>query len=237
MRTPLLLSAMLACAAATPARAEFVIASCTQSAGCTCRLADLTVDDLALVTGEKPPAGARDMTLVHTPGRDPYWTSADRTEINVLHGGAGQCDVQLFAEMVPENGTWTLSAEQTNLERCPMLRGKALENAGLRSATRSIVWDGAFHPSKLIDADAGSIRWKKIGDNRWRGTLFDEKRGGTSGATVQHEFTLVTPRLIQGLSSFDFNIDVPAEQAAIMASMGVPMQCSSRTPFTARLDG
>lgn len=237
MRIPILLSVVLACATATPVRAEFVIASCTQSAGCTCRLADLTVDDLALVTGERPPADARDMTLVHVPGRDPYWTATDRTQINVLHGGTGQCDVQLFADMVPEDGTWTLSAEKTDLARCPMLRGKALENAGLRSATRNIVWNGKFHPSNLIDAGGASIRWESIGENRWRGTLFDEKRGGNSGATVQHEFTLVTPRLIRGLSSFDFNIDVPAEQAAMMASMGVPMQCSSRTPFIARHGG
>lgn len=233
MRALMLVFIAWALVASTPARAEFVIAKCTVSGGCTCRLSDLSVDDLELITGERTPDGARDMTLVHVEGRDPYWTRADRTRINVLHGGAGQCDVQLFPPMTPEDGQWRIAAEPTDLSRCPMLRGKGLDTGGMQSATRNIQWGGSFHPSKLMDAGNAPVQWRKTGDNSWQGVMADEKQG-SSGARVVHGFTLVSPRLIRGYSLFDFKLDMPAQEAAILSSMGMPMQCRSYTPFVAR---
>lgn len=218
---------------ALPARAEFVIAKCTMAGGCQCRLADLTIADMEMITGEKMPAGAKDMTMVTVPGRDPYWTRADRTEINIAYGGMGQCDVQLFDAMAPEDGRWTIQMGASDLSACPMLKGKTMNMGGLQSTTRNIQWGGSFHPSKLADAGNVSQRWSKVGENSWRGTMVDDQRAG-GGASVIHGYTLVTPRLIRGYSLFTFNMDMPPEQAAIMASMGMPMNCRSYTPFTAR---
>lgn len=218
---------------ALPARAEFVIAKCSMAGGCQCRLADLTIADMEMITGEKMPAGAKDMTMVTVPGRDPYWTRADRTEINVAYGGMGQCDVQLFDAMAPEDGNWTIQMAASDLSACPMLKGKTMNTGGITSATRNIQWGGSFHPSKLADAGNASQRWSKVGENSWRGTMVDDQRSG-GGASVVQGYTLVTPRLIRGYSLFTFNIDMPPEQAAMMASMGMPMNCRSYTPFTAR---
>ncbi|MFN3609261.1 MAG: hypothetical protein ACK4Y9_09370 [Hyphomonas sp.] len=216
-----------------PAHAEFVIAKCSIAAGCQCKLADVTVADMELITGEKAPKGAKDQTLVMVPGRDPYWTAGDRTEINVTYGGMGQCDVQLFDAMAPEDGNWTIQIAATDLSACPMLRGKGVDMGGLKSASRNIQWGGKFHPSKLADAGNVEQRWSKVGENSWRGTMMDDQRSG-GGASVIHGYTLVNPRLIKGYSLFNFNIDMPSEEAAIMASMGMPMNCRSYTPFTAR---
>lgn len=217
---------------ALPARAEFAIANCSMSAGCQCRLADLTISDLELLTGKKTPQGAKDMTLVRVPGRDPYWTKMNRTEINSEYGGMGQCDLQLFDPLRPEDGNWVIEAHSTDISACPMLRGKNIDTGGLRSATRNIQWGGSFHPSKLTDAGNVQPVWSKVGANSWRGTLVDDQRSG-GGASVVHGYTLVTPRLIRGYSLFTFKIDVPAQEAAILASMGMPMNCRSFTPFTA----
>jgi hypothetical protein len=222
---------LIAVAAAGNARAEFVIARCGISDGCACSLSNLSIADFELVTGRSAPEGARDMTLVMVRGQDPYWTRADRTQINVVHGGTGQCDVQLFPPMLPVDGVWTIKAEATDLSACPLLRGKSIDTA-IGGGTRSIQWQGSFHPSKLMQAGGANVRWAKMGENSWRGTLVNEQRGAASGAKVVHGFTLVSPRLIRGWSLFDFKIDVPREQASAMAAMGVPMQCRSYTPFT-----
>lgn len=219
---------------AAPAHAEFVIAKCAPSSGCTCRLADLTVADFVLLTGAPAPRGARDMTLVHVAGADPYWTGADRTDVNVTYGGSGQCDVQLFDATAPEDGNWAITADPPDLSACPMLQGKMPAGAALSGASRKIAWGGTFHPSRLSDAGGPPVDWRKVGGDSWRGTLFDEKRGSTAAAKVVHGMRLASPRLVRGWSLFEFHLDVPAEQAAAMRAMGVPMQCRSLTNFTAR---
>ncbi|PKP82621.1 MAG: hypothetical protein CVT79_04035 [Alphaproteobacteria bacterium HGW-Alphaproteobacteria-18] len=218
---------------ALPAQAEFVIAKCTMAGGCQCRLADLTIADMEMITGEKMPKGAKDQTMVMVPGRDPYWTAGDRTEINIAYGGMGQCDVQLFDAMAPEDGNWSIQMAATDLSACPMLRGKGVEMGTLKSTSRNIQWGGKFHPSKLADPGNVEQRWSKVGENSWRGTMMDDQHAG-GGASVIHGYTLVNPRLIKGYSLFNFKIDMPPEEAAIMASMGMPMNCRSYTPFTAR---
>lgn len=232
MRTYGLLTLLFAASFAAPARAEFAIAECSISNGCSCRMADLTVADFELLTNTTAPDGARDMTLVHVPGSDPYWTSVDRTQINNTYGGTGQCDLQLFNSHGPEDGNWKVTAGQPDLSACPMLKGKMPVGGLMESATRHIEWEGSFHPSRLSDAGP-PVDWRKVGRNSWRGTLFNDQRG-TSGAKVVHGMTLENPRLIRGWSLFEFKIDLPAEEAAILSSMGMPMQCRSYTRFVAR---
>lgn len=230
---PFTLSALAwALLAAGPASAEFAIANCTMAKGCTCRLSDMTLSDFEMVTQAKPPAGARDMTLVQVPGRDPYWTSADRTSINVLHGGSGQCDLQLFNDTAPEDGNWRITAGQPDLSACPMLKGKMPGVAGMSSEVRRITWNGRFHPSRISDL-GGMVEWRKAGPRTWRGTMAGGKQG-KSGAKVEHGMTLENPRRIRGWSLFEFNIDLPGEQQATLSAMGMPMQCRSYTPFTAQ---
>lgn len=232
MSVRFLLALALAWLPFAPAQAEFAIANCTMSKGCSCRLADLTVADFELITRTRAPAGARDMTLVQVPGTDPYWTSVDRTQINTTYGGMGQCDLQLFNSDGPEDGNWKITAGQPDLSACPMLQGKMPAGGLSESATRRIVWNGSFHPSRLTDAGP-PVDWRKVGHNSWRGTLFNDQRG-TSGAKVVHGMRLENPRLIRGWSLFEFNINLPAEQAAVLSSMGTPIQCRSYTPFVAR---
>src|SRR5690606_36031705 len=170
MRTYGLLTLLFAASFAAPARAELAIAECSISNGCSCRMADLTVADFELLTNTTAPDGARDMTLVHAPGSDPYWTSVDRTQVNNHHGGTGPSDLQPYNHHGPEDANWKVTAGQPDLSACPMLKGKMPVGGLMESATRHIEWEGSFHPSRLSDAGP-PVDWRKVGRNSWRGTL------------------------------------------------------------------
>lgn len=239
MRRYLISSVVILAATAVGAMAQprqkIQIATCTGQ-GCTCRVSNLTLDEIAATAPMSVPDNAEDMMVVRTPEGKLGWTSMAPADLDLLYGGSGSCPLQLFDEMVPQDGMWRLSAGATDASACPLL-GASMGGPPMNSQARRINWGGSFHPDKLMTEAAGHVRWSSTGARSWRGVLADDEvtnRDGATAASVIWSLTLVSPTEVQGNSVFDYSISSNAGDAAVNAVLA-GMQCKTQTPFVARL--
>ncbi len=211
------------------------IASCTNS-GCTCRVSNLTLDEIAATAPMVIADGAEDMLLVRTPDGKLGWSAMAPADLDLLYGGSGSCPLELFDEMAPQDGRWQIMAGATDASACPMLGGST-GAPPMSSAVRQINWGGSFHPDKLMTESVGMVRWSSTGPRSWRGVLADEamfSNDGETAASVIWTLTLVSPTEEQGNSVFDYSISSTAGDATLNAILG-GLACKTRTPFVARL--
>lgn len=211
------------------------IATCTNS-GCTCRVSNLTLEEVAATAPVVIEDGAEDKTLVRTPDGKLGWSAMAPADLDLLYGGQGSCPLELFDEMTPQDGNWQIRAGATDASACPML-GASIGAPPMSSAVRQINWGGSFHPDKLMAESAGMVRWSSTGPRSWRGVLADEAMSSSDGATaasVIWTLTLVSTTEVQGNSVFDYSISSNAGDAAVNAILG-GLQCKTQTPFVARL--
>ena len=98
---------------ATPALAEdaVIYADCGAQ-GCTCHISALPNAEIAQYTGIPTPENAGQLTLVGKDGRF-HWSSAPRSEIDLASGGDGSCEIEVFQEIVPLDGTWAGTVDAT----------------------------------------------------------------------------------------------------------------------------
>jgi hypothetical protein len=210
------------------------IATCTNS-GCTCRVSNLTLDEIAATVPITIPPGAEDQILVRTPEGRLGWSDMAPADLDLLYGGPGNCPLQLFDEIAPQDGNWQIIAGATNAADCPILGG-SVGAPPMSSAVRQIYWQGSFHPDKLMTESAGMVRWSSTGPRSWRGVLADEALTGNDGATaasVIWTMTLVSPTEVQGNSVFDYSITSFAGDAVVDSIMA-GLSCKTQTPFVAR---
>lgn len=211
------------------------IATCTDS-GCTCQVSNLTLEEVAATVPVIIPDDAEDKLLVRTPDGKLGWSAMAPADLDLLYGGPGNCPLQLFDDIVPQDGLWRMTAGATDASACPLLAGMG-GPPPMQGGTRQINWDGSFHPEKLMSEAAGMVRWSSTGARSWRGVLADEALSGSEGvsaASVIWTLTLVSPTEVQGRSVFDYSISSMAGDAAVNAVLA-GMQCKTQTPFVARL--
>ena len=184
--------------AAPPALAQekLVVADCG-AGGCRCALAAVTMEEAEVVLGTAAPAGST--TLVRFDG-DYIWSSLSLREIDLAAGGDGECPLELFDVMVPEDGKWIGTVTGRQVSHCP-----AGLNAALDPMTdalvfpRDIVWNGAFHPDRFrMEGAARAIDWSRVDDTRFTGKGPAVSQSGASSLVdigVTYDARLVDPRL------------------------------------------
>lgn len=94
---------------------KLVVAHC-KDGGCRCALSAVTAEEVGLVLGVEPPAGQH--TLVHHDGAY-TWSLLTPEDIDLAVGGDGQCILELFDTMLPENGQWQRRVTDREIVQCP----------------------------------------------------------------------------------------------------------------------
>jgi hypothetical protein len=117
-----LLLALLALPAPAHAHAHahaedaIIFADCG-NAGCTCHISAISAEEIAVVTGQPTPPDAAQQTLVLHDGRF-IWSRTHRDDLDLAMGGNGVCEIEVFKEIIPQDGTWTGTVEVTGISGC-----------------------------------------------------------------------------------------------------------------------
>lgn len=161
---------VIATLGAAPVQAEekLIVADC-KDGGCRCALSAVTAWEAGLVLGVAAPAGAH--TLVYYDGAY-TWSPLTLEEIDLAVGGDGQCLLELFDTMLPEDGQWQGRVTKRDILQCPPGLDTMLTPVTEAMVfPRSMQWGGTFHPDKIrMEGTAAAIDWKKTGENHFTGT-------------------------------------------------------------------
>lgn len=198
-RILLSLVAFMAWTVSASAYEKLVVATCGDD-GCRCALSSVTAAEAGIVLGVAPPATDGPLTLVEFDG-EYIWSPLSPEEIDLAAGGDGQCPLELFEAMVPEDGQWRGTIKERSVSQCPAMLEPML--AGLADQmvfARRMEWGGRFHPDKIrMEGAAAAIKWTKAGDNHFSG---EGPKAGQRGPTsmvdigVTYDARLVDPRAV-----------------------------------------
>lgn len=177
-----------------PALAEdaIIYADCGNR-GCTCHISAISAPEIAAITGIPTPPNAAQLTLVGRNGTY-HWSAASRSDIDRDAGGDGSCDIEVFKEIVPQDGTWSGTVDVTGISGChpqvaamvpPMVEGMA--------STRSVVWGGVFDPARLATGGKSPVvQWTRVRSDYFTGTVPIEANG-VLDVSVNATATLLAP--------------------------------------------
>jgi len=169
-----------------PALAEgnVIYAECGEG-GCSCLLTDLTEEEARITLGEDPPEGDGEAVLVGS-GGTLTWSRLSLEDIDLVHGGSGECELALFPAFVPADGSWvgtvgarTIGANCPNgVETSvnPMLDG-ILER-------RQMQWEAEFHPRKIGGFGPQNIQWTMVNENYFVGVMNMPNMGAAGRTSV-----------------------------------------------------
>ena len=201
----------LALPTAAAAAKKIVAADCGVG-GCRCMLSSLTLDQVELLTGEPAPEGAEGMTFVMAFGLM-QWSAKSPQEIHGYFGGSGTCPIELFpsASYGPRDGVWEFRTSTPDLSNCPAAAMYAVDPP--RTERRTIVWGGRFDPNKYMPTATHYVRWSRMDDSNWRGTLGPV--GGAMNTTMRAR--LVNPKTIRGWTDVITAADVARRTQCVSA--------------------
>lgn len=207
------------------------MAECT-STGCTCRVSELTLEQVAITVDINIPDDAENQILVRDPQGDLVWSKLSPAQLDRSYGGQGNCPLQLFEDITPRDGRWQITDVATDASQCPMAAIAAM--GGMETHTVTVNWGGHFRPERIFPETRGMVAWSRTGDLSWRGVVADEE---IEGATARVTFTarLVSPTLIRGESRFAFNM--PALGGVNPAVLQLGGGCLTVTTYVARWNG
>lgn len=215
-----LVMALVALFAAAPALAQekLTVAECS-AGGCRCALSSLTMQEAEVVLGTPAPAGTT--TLVRYDGTY-IWSPLSLTEIDLAAGGDGECPLELFDALVPEDGQWIGTVTDRHVSQCPPGLDAALEPVTEAMVfPRDIAWGGSFHPDRIrMEGTARAIDWTRLSDTRFTGTGPAASEAGMSSMVrigVTYEAELIDPRLVRILVQLSVRAE-GASQAVIDAA-------------------
>lgn len=192
--------------------AKKIIAADCGVGGCRCLLSSMTLEQVELLTGEPPPAGAEGMTFVMAFGLM-QWSPKSPQEIHGYFGGSGSCPIELFpsASYGPRDGVWEFRTTPPDLSNCPAAAMYGVDPP--RRERRTIVWGGRFDPNKYMPTATHYVRWSRMDDSNWRGTLGPV--GGPMSTTMRAR--LVDPKTIHGWTDVITAADVARRTRCISA--------------------
>lgn len=197
MRPALTLAALLA---ATPALAQekLTIADCGAE-GCRCTLSAVTMEEAGIVLGTPAPEGTA--TLVRLNG-EYIWSALSPEDIDFAAGGDGQCPLEFFDAMIPEDGAWIGTVTDQSISQCPPGLDAAL--APVTDAMvfpRDITWGGSFHPDRIrIEGTERVINWTRHSETHFTGQGPAASEAGASSLVqigVTYDAKLIDPRLVR----------------------------------------
>lgn len=207
---------------ATPALAQekLIVADCGDG-GCRCALSALTMEEAGVVIGASAPEGSA--ALVRH-GGDYIWSPLSPSEIDLVAGGDGECPLELFEAMTPEDGSWVGSVVDRKISQCPAGLDAAL--APVTEALvfpRDIAWGGSFHPDRIrMQGAARAIDWTRVDERRFTGEgPSASQRGGSSVEIgVSYDARLIDPRLVRILVRLKIRTRGPSQAVLDAVGMG-----------------
>jgi hypothetical protein len=219
-----------------PAFAEdaIIFADCGD-AGCTCRISPISAEEIALVTGQPNPADAAQQTLVLHDGQF-IWSRTPRDDLDLAMGGDGACEMELFEEIIPKDGTWTGTVKVTGISGChqqvaamvpPMVEGM--------TQTQSITWGGVFDPARLSTGGQSPIvQWTRVRSDYFTGTV-PMAPNGVLDVSVDATMTLIAPDRAEATLSIRFD-PMSGADAGALALIGMN-GCEANAAYDFRRSG
>lgn len=229
-----LLLALLILPAPALAEEAIIFADCGD-AGCTCRISPISAEEIALITGQPTPPDAAQQTLVMHGGQF-IWSPVPRDDIDLAMGGDGVCEIELFEEINPEDGTWTGTVEVTGISGChPQVAAMVPPLVEGMTQTQSITWGGVFNPARLATGGQSPVvQWTRVRLDYFTGTVAMEPNG-VLDVSVDATATLLAPDRAAATLSIRFN-PVSGEDAGALALIGMN-GCEANAAYDFRRTG
>jgi len=219
-----------------PALAEdaIVFADCREG-GCSCHVSAISGDEIADITGVPTPDDAAQQTLVFYDGAF-SWSRTSRDDLDLAMGGDGTCEIEVFDEIVPEDGTWTGTVEVENVAGCnPQVVAMVPSMVSDMTQTQSIAWGGVFDPAKLAGGGQSPVvRWTRVRSDHFTG-LVPMPKNGVLDITVNATATLLAPDRAAATLSIRFDA-APGADAGALALIGMN-GCEANTAYAFRRTG
>jgi hypothetical protein len=219
-----------------PAFAEdaIIFADCGD-AGCTCHISAISAEEIALVTGQPTPPNAAQQTLVMHDGQF-TWSPTPRDDIDLAMGGDGVCEIELFEEIIPQDGTWTGTVEVTGISGChPQVAAMVPPIVEGLTQTQSIVWGGVFDPARLATGGQSPVvQWTRVRSDYFTGTVPMEPNG-VLDVSVDATATLLAPDRAAATLSIRFD-PVSGADADVLSIIGMN-GCEANAAYDFRLTG
>ncbi len=218
---PLSLLATALLAAPAMAQEKLTVADCTEG-GCRCALSAVTLQEAEVVLGTPAPEGTT--ALVRLNG-EYIWSPLSLREIDFAAGGDGECPLELFDAMIPEDGDWIGTVTGQTISHCPPGLDAAL--APMTETLvfpRNITWGGSFHPDRIrMEGTARAIDWSQVSATHYTG---QGPAVGESGATsrvqigVTYDAKLIDPRLVRVLVKLKIRTEGLSQAVIDAAGLG-----------------
>lgn len=177
-----------------PALAEdaIIFAVCREG-GCSCHISAISGDEIAAITGVPTPGDAAQQTLVMYDG-DFRWSRTARDDLDLAMGGDGTCEIEVFSEIIPEDGTWTGTVEVSGINGChPQVAAMVPPMVQGMSQTRRVVWGGFFDPARLASGGQSPVvQWTRVRSDHFTG-IVPMVDNGILDVTVNATATLLAP--------------------------------------------
>ena len=219
-RPALILAAVLAAAPAL-AQEKLTVADCGAE-GCRCALSAVTMEEAGLLLGTPAPEGST--VLVRLNG-DYVWSSLSLPEIDLAAGGDGECPLELFDAMVPEDGSWIGTVADRRVSQCPAGLDAALEPlAQALVFPRDIAWGGSFHPDRIrMEGTARAIDWTRVSETHFTGQGPSASESGAASLVkigVTYDARLIDPRLVRILVQLQVRTEGVSQAVIDAAGLG-----------------
>jgi hypothetical protein len=187
-----LILALLALPVPVLAEDAIIFADCG-NAGCSCHVSAISAEEIAVVTGQPTPADAAQQTLVLHDGQF-TWSRTPRDDLDLAMGGDGACEIEIFNEMIPQDGTWTSTVEVTGINGChPQVAEMVPPIVDGMSQTQRITWGGVFDPARLATGGQSPVvQWTRVRPDYFTGTVPMEPNGVLE-VSVDATATLLAP--------------------------------------------
>ncbi|MGY9048700.1 MAG: hypothetical protein ACKVKF_17040 [Rhodobacterales bacterium] len=208
-------------AATAQSSQEVTFVSCTDGGGCRCALSGMDAYSVAsLLNNQDPPANA-DQLIILTDGSETKWSTLTPDAADAEYGGDGICPIEVFAPVLPEDGTWVGTVRATAITGCP--DQVAAMVPGMVSGmvfSRQITWGNRFNPTQLSETpNSGVVTWTELTPVLYRGRLNTpgdqgilEIDGNLTASLVASDRATATLRLRIGSSGAN---------ATVLASLGM----------------
>lgn len=221
MMRPVLILAVLMAATPVLALEKLTVADCTEG-GCRCALSSVTMEEAGIVLGTPAPVGAT--SLVRLNG-EYIWSPLSLREIDIAAGGDGECPLELFDAMLPEDGSWIGTVTSQSISHCPPGLEAAL--APVTDALvfpRDITWGGSFHPDRIrMEDTARAIDWTRVSDMHFTGQGPTVHESGASSLVqigVNYDARLIDPHLVRILVQLKIRTEGLSQAVIDVAGLG-----------------
>ncbi|MDQ0349620.1 hypothetical protein [Ancylobacter vacuolatus] len=161
---------------------------------CRCRLSDLTLNDMAILLGTDVPTDPESFVMIH--GDEIGWSKVSIRDAEIALGGDGSCDLELFQDWSPEDGTWdgtTLLRGVSGAAECRQIGAMVVTMMNGKGMKVRVAWKGAFDMNAFQAAtkpgpEDDHPKWTQLDRHTVAGA------GGGDGMVTSYKARLLTPQ-------------------------------------------